>query len=112
MIDELKHKYDDVRSGVGHVVRHDQPDERNAGIGRVENLIAFAVAAGAGLVAREALQGGWRAALDRDPPKNPASHEVDWKDALLWGAMSGALVGVARIASRRATSSAYNKLRS
>ena len=111
MIEELKDRYDDVQTGVRGYVMRDEPDGKNAGIGHVENLLAFAVAAGAGLVAREALQGSWRAALDREPPKNPASHQVDWKDALLWGALSGAIVGVARIASRRATSSAYNRLR-
>lgn len=90
----------------------DRPDERNAGIEPAENALAFAVAIGATFVARNAIQAGWRTAFDRDPPKNPASREVDWRDALLWGAISGAVVGVARIISRRASSSAYRALRS
>lgn len=104
MIDQIKDKATEYLS--------DQPDERNAGIEPAENAIAFAVAIGCTFLARNLIQSGWRAALDRDPPKNPASHEVQWRDALLWGAVSGAVVGVARIASRRASSSAYRAIRS
>ncbi|WP_345327261.1 DUF4235 domain-containing protein [Novipirellula rosea] len=50
--------------------------------------------------------------MDRDPPMNPAAHDVAWKEAVAWGAASGALVGIARIASRRMSSGAYRSLRS
>ncbi|WP_231617707.1 DUF4235 domain-containing protein [Novipirellula aureliae] len=89
-----------------------EPDERNEGIGKRENMLAFGAAIAATFLARNALQASWRTTLDRDPPKNPASPEVDWKDALLWGALSGAVVGMARIASRRTSSAAYNHFRS
>ncbi|MDA8746073.1 DUF4235 domain-containing protein [Rubripirellula amarantea] len=89
-----------------------EPNGRNAGIEPTENLIAFAVAIGATFVARELLQAGWRTTMNSEPPKNPASHEVVWRDALLWGAISGAVVGVARIASRRGSSSVYRSLKS
>lgn len=111
MIDDLRHGYEDARSRVRGMTMGDPPDGKNEGIGPLEGLIAFGVATGAGFLARQVLQGGWRAALDREPPKNPSSHEVDWQDALLWGAVSGAVVGLARIASRRGASSAYNHLR-
>ncbi len=104
MIDQLREKATDYLSA--------EPDERNAGIGPAENALAFAVALGVTLLTRNAVQAGWRAATNRDPPKNPASHDVTWRDALLWGAVSGAVVGVARIASRRASSSAYRAVRS
>ncbi|KAA1261476.1 hypothetical protein LF1_40260 [Rubripirellula obstinata] len=104
MIEQLKDKASEYLS--------DAPDERNAGIEPAENALAFVTALGCTFLARNLIQSGWRAALDRDPPKNPASHEVDWQDALLWGAVSGAVVGVARIASRRASSSAYRAIRS
>jgi len=104
MIDQVKEKLTGALAN--------EPDKRNEGIEPAENAIAFAVAIGMTFVARQALQAGWRTALDRDPPKNPASHEVDWKDAILWGAVSGAVVGIARIASRRASSSAYQAFKS
>ncbi|QDV45579.1 hypothetical protein Enr13x_54580 [Stieleria neptunia] len=108
MIDQMQDKLSDLRETATNRFG-DEPNERNVGIGKTENLLAYAAAIGATLVARNALQAGWRTTLDRDPPKNPASSEVDWKDALLWGAVSGALVGIVRIASRRASSSAYNR---
>lgn len=90
----------------------DEPPERNVGIEPAENILAFAAALGMTFIARNALEAGWRKTLNTEPPKNPASREVRWKDALLWGAISGAVVGVARIASRRASSSAYRNFRS
>lgn len=104
MIEQLQEKANDYLPG--------NPDERNAGIEPAENVLAFVAAIGCTFLARNLIQSGWRATLDRDPPKNPASHEVDWHEALLWGAVSGAVVGVARIMSRRASSSAYQAIRS
>lgn len=104
MIEELKERAEHIFG--------DEPDEMNAGVEPAENALAFLVAIGATFVARNALQAGWRTALNSDPPKNPASHEVNWRDALLWGAVSGAVVGAVRIASRRASSGAYRSLRS
>ncbi len=108
MIDSIKEKYHEVHD----VFLPSEPDGENAGIGPAEGAIALAAALGAAFVTRRLLQGGWRATFDRSPPKNSASREVDWGEALLWGAVSGAVVGVARIASRRAASSAYHRFRS
>lgn len=104
MIDRIKDKATEFLT--------EQPGERNAGIEPAENALAFAVALGVTFLARNAVQAGWRKTMNSDPPKNPASHEVDWRDALLWGAVSGAVVGVARIASRRASSSVYQSIKS
>lgn len=104
MIEELKEKTNDMLRS--------EPDEVNAGIDATENLVAFAAAIGMTFLARNALQAGWRKTMSSDPPKNPASYEVDWRDALLWGGISGAVVGITRIVSRRASSSAYRSFRS
>lgn len=87
------------------------PDERNQGISKTESLLAFGAALLAAFLARELLEVSWRKALDRDPPKNPSSREVAWREALTWGASSGALVGVARIAFRRLSTGAYRHWR-
>lgn len=89
----------------------DEPDGRNPGVGKTESLITYAAAIAATFLVRRALHLSWQTALKRDPPKNPASRSVAWKDALLWGALSGAIVGIARIGSRRATSAAYRSYR-
>jgi len=66
----------------------------------VFSLVAALVAATA---ARKALNASWRAATGKPPPANPASPEVQMREALLWAAASGTIVAVARmLATRRA----------
>ncbi|GAA5508581.1 DUF4235 domain-containing protein [Novipirellula caenicola] len=110
-MESIQEHYDDLRNKVGEYTGRDEPDGRNPGIGRSESLVTYAAAIGATFVARHLLEAVWQATLDRDPPKNPTSREVAWRDALLWGAASGAVVGLARIASRRASSGAYRSWR-
>ncbi|EMI15757.1 hypothetical protein RMSM_07328 [Rhodopirellula maiorica SM1] len=111
-IETMHERYDDLRNKVDEYTGRDEPDGRNPGIGRTESTIALAAAIAGTFVARHLLEAAWKSTLDRDPPKNPASREVAWREALLWGAASGAVVGIARIASRRATSGAYRNWRS
>lgn len=111
MLTRAQETYDDLRQDIAEYMNVDEPNERNVGIGMTESALAFAAAVGASILAREFLEAGWRTTLDRDPPKNPASSQVKWKEALLWGATSGAIVGLARIASRRLSSGAYRKFR-
>lgn len=47
---------------------------------------------------------GYRKVAHREPPKNPASRETDWAEAIVWTALVGALGGVARMLTRRALS--------
>lgn len=89
-----------------------EADGRNPGIGKSESIIAYGAAIAATFLVRRALSLTWQATLNRDPPKNPASHAVAWKDALLWGAISGAVVGMTRIGSRRASTAVYRSYRS
>lgn len=103
---------DQVRDRAQVLGEAGEPNQRNAGISVAESVLALLAAIGTGLIAREVVEASWRNALDRDPPKNPASPEVDWKEALLWGTFSGALVGMARIASRRWSTRAYRHFRS
>lgn len=66
----------------------------------VFSLVAALLAA---TVARKGLNATWKAATGKEPPANPADPEVDLSEALLWAAVSGTLVAVARmLATRRA----------
>lgn len=66
----------------------------------VFSLVAALLAA---TVARKGLDATWRAATGKEPPANPADPEVALSEALLWAAVSGTLVAVARmLATRRA----------
>lgn len=89
-----------------------EPNERNEGISKAESMFAFTAALAATLATRELIKFSWRKTLHRDPPKNPASSEVAWKEALAWGTASGAMVGLVRIASRRLSTGVIRKIRS
>ena len=64
------------------------------------SLVAALLAAAA---ARKALNASWKAATGKAPPANPASPDVEMREALAWAAVSGTIVAVARmLATRRA----------
>jgi subtilisin family serine protease len=64
------------------------------------SLVAAIVAAAA---ARKALNASWRAATGKAPPANPASPDVDMREALAWATASGTIIAIARmLATRRA----------
>ena len=52
-----------------------------------------------GIAARKLLNTGWKAATGTPPPANPEHPDVDWHEAVLWAVLSGAVIGVARIAA-------------
>lgn len=73
-------------------------------------LLGLGAAIGAGMTARAALKASWTAVTKRDPPLNPASRDTAWKEALIWALLTGATVGVARLAARRLTAEGWVKM--
>lgn len=71
------------------------------------------IALGAGVFgakyARNALDGAWRKTVGGDPPKNPASHDTRLSEAIAYGAVSGAAVGLARMFAQRGAAGAWHK---
>ena len=66
----------------------------------VFSLVAALLAAAG---ARKALTTSWKAATGKPPPANPASPDVEMREALVWAAVSGTIIAVARmLATRRA----------
>ena len=57
---------------------------------------SLVAAIGAAAVAKKALNTSWRAATGKNPPANPADPDVDLWEALLWAAVSGTAVQIAR----------------
>lgn len=51
--------------------------------------------------ARTAAGGGYKLITKKSPPKNPANPDVEWKEALLWAAVTGLVGGVSRLTARR-----------
>ncbi len=63
--------------------------------------VGFIVPMIAARAARTAVGGGYKLLTNEDPPKNPAAPEVEWKEALLWAAVSGLVGGMSRLTARR-----------
>lgn len=51
--------------------------------------------------ARSVAGKGYKAIRGEDAPRNPADPDVEWREALIWAAVSGIVGGVARMSSRR-----------
>lgn len=67
------------------------------------SAFSLVAAIGAAAVAKKGLNSSWRAATGKNPPANPADPDVSLSEAMMWAALSGTLIGVARmLAARRA----------
>jgi Protein of unknown function (DUF4235) len=73
-------------------------------------LVAAGSAALVGLVSRQLLRRGWSAWRKEPPPDNPAAPEVKWRDALIWAAATGLVVGVGRVVARRGAAAGWKKV--
>lgn len=83
-------------------------------MGSESNSKAFAAfslvaALGAAAVVKKGLNTSWRAATGKNPPANPADPDVDFKEALLWAAISGVLIALARMLATRRAAEYYAK---
>ncbi|WP_169735501.1 DUF4235 domain-containing protein [Halomonas halodenitrificans] len=66
------------------------------------SLVGSAAAVAASMMARKAADKAYRHEVGETPPEDPDEPDVEWRQALLWGASTGVLVGVARVVGRRA----------
>ena len=74
-----------------------------AGGSKVWSVFSLGSALGAAALARKGLNTGWRVATGKKPPANPADPDVDLWEAVTWAAVSGTIIGLARmLATRRA----------
>ena len=73
------------------------------------SLLSLVTVLGAAAVAKKALQGSWKAATGKNPPANPADPDVDVMEAVAWAAVSGALIGLARMFAARRAAGYYAK---
>lgn len=74
------------------------------------SLLGYGAALGAGIMTRNAARKAYRHKAGRQPPENPGEKDVGWESALLWGAATGALVGIARVVGRRAGGEALHQV--
>lgn len=64
-------------------------------------------AVAAAFTTQKAMNLVWHAAMGHEPPQTPESPESDWVEAVAWAAVSGALIGLARMVATRQAARAY-----
>lgn len=65
------------------------------------SVVGYTAVIGAGLLTRHAAREAYSKTAGAAPPENPGHRDTQWREALLWGVASGALVGAARVVGRR-----------
>jgi hypothetical protein len=73
-------------------------------------LISTTAAAAAGFLVRNGLELGWKYTRGADPPKNPASSDVAWADAILWTASVGVCMGLGRLLAERGAAAGWQRI--
>jgi len=61
------------------------------------------------VVARKTLTLAWKAASGKEPPANPEHPAVTWPEAISWAVVSGAVVGVARLAAHKKIAASWHR---
>jgi hypothetical protein len=75
---------------------------------RVWTAMSLAAGLGAAAVTRKVLDRSWKAASGgKEPPQNPADPDVSVGEAVLWAALTGALVALARMFAQRRAAHYY-----
>lgn len=73
-----------------------------------------AVAAGAAMIGgaavRQALHQAWKLARDEDPPLDPSSRDVEWRDAIIWTLATGVGIGLGRLIARRSAAAWWERI--
>ena len=73
------------------------------------SAFSLVAALGAAALAKKALNTTWRATTGKNPPANPADPDVGMGEAVMWAALSGTLIGVARMLAARRAAGYYAK---
>ena len=74
---------------------------------KLYSAFSLAAAIGAAAVAKKGLNSTWRAATGKNPPANPADPDVSLSEAVMWAALSGTQIGVARMLPTRRAAHYY-----
>ena len=58
---------------------------------------------------RKAMDVGWSKTRGGEPPRNPASRETDWTEAVAWAIASGIALGLAKLLAARGSAKLWEK---
>ena len=73
-------------------------------------ILALGFAVPTGIAVRKAVDAGWRATRQTEPPRNPAAPGTAWSEALLWAGVSGVAVAAGRLVATRGAAAAWKSL--
>jgi hypothetical protein len=73
------------------------------------SLMSLGAALASAAAAKQALDGGWKAATGKKPPENPADPDVDIREAVTWAVVSGTIMALAKMLATRRAASYYVK---
>jgi hypothetical protein len=71
-------------------------------------MAAIAALIGA-LIARKSLTLAWKVTTGKEPPANPEHPTVTWPEAVTWAIVSGAVVGLARLAAQKKVAASWHR---
>jgi hypothetical protein len=72
-------------------------------------VFSLVSALSAAAVAKKTIDKTWRIATGKQPPENPADPDVQIWEAVMWAALSGTAVGLARMLAQRRAASYYTR---
>ncbi|WP_110668900.1 DUF4235 domain-containing protein [Salinicola halophilus] len=73
-------------------------------------IVGTGTAVISGVMARQSIKQTFRHGVF-EPPVNPDAEDVEWRQALIWGAASGMAVGMARIVGWKIASAGMRRTR-
>jgi hypothetical protein len=81
-------------------------DQTGKGGYKVLALLASLLGA---MVARKTLAFAWKSVSGKPPPANPEHPAVTWPEAASWAVVSGAVVGLARLAAQKKVAASWHR---
>ena len=96
-------RQDEPQNGSG-----DPSDRQEDGVGSLAwKIIGTGSALLAAAAAHKALSAAWKLATGEEPPTIPEDPETSWGEAIAWAVISGAVLGVVRLAATRRAAQYY-----
>jgi hypothetical protein len=87
----------------------DKSKKKSKDSSKVWSIFSLVAALLGATVARKSLTKAWQSATGKNPPANPADPDVDIWEAVLWAAVSGTAVQLARMLATRKAANYYAK---
>ena len=87
----------------------DKSKKKSKDSSKVWSIFSLVAALLGATVARKSLTKAWQTTTGKNPPANPADPDVDIWEAVLWAAVSGTAVQLARMLATRKAANYYAK---